>query len=249
VNEAFAPIARLITQESGLSFSEARVASAEATIRRMMSAAGFDDPARYLLRLENSVADREVLIAELTVGETYFFREPQHFALLKELRPSTVWSAGCASGEEAYSIAMTSSAATILASDISRPVLEKAREASYRAWSMRGVAPEIIERHFTRAEDRYQLDRAIVRRVRFEHFNLAQEIYPPRSFDAILCRNVLIYFDAPTAERVGRRLAESLVPGGVLITGPSDPPLFEEPLLEPVVLPSMIYYRRLVPKR
>ena len=161
-------------------------------------------------------------MAEITIGETYFFRDSAQFALLRDrvlpdlfsparLRahdaPIRIWSAGCASGEEPYSLAILlhqlgwSSRAQVFGTDVSRPLLRQARQAQYSRWSLRGVPEEIVATYFKRSGDRFVLLPAIARAVEFRYLNLADAGYPsPQSgvwgMDLILCRNVLIYFAA-----------------------------------------------------
>jgi chemotaxis protein methyltransferase CheR len=184
------------------------------------------------------------------VGETYFFREPKQFDVLRsrvlpDLRGRLpeggklrVWSAGCASGEEAYSLAILleeqglAETATILGTDVSRAALQRAREASYGIWSLRGSPGATASPNFERRGDRFVLNARLRRRVEFRYLNLAEGTYPSPengtvSVDLILCRNVMIYFDAETVRQVASRFYRALKPGGWLLTGPSDPPLWD----------------------
>jgi len=260
-------VATLVGERTGLHFSAARVSDAEAGIRRAMVRAGASQLDRYLLELEMGRAELDDLIAELTVGETYFFREPLQWQVIREeilpalsrLRPPEhqlrLWSAGCASGEEAYSLAIVveeaglAGRAHILATDLSRDALEKARLAHYGPWSLRGSDPSLVERHFSRDGSRWRLDDRLRRQVQLEPLNLAADRYPSFAngtwrMDLILCRNVLIYLDDATVQRVYRRLADCLAPGGWLITGPSDPALDGGTSLEAVVTRAGLFYRR-----
>jgi chemotaxis protein methyltransferase CheR len=262
----FALLAELLGAQTGLAFSTSRVPDAEAGFRRAMGRAGVTDPAAYLARLERDRAGLDDLIAELTVGETYFFREPAQFAFIRDQalpalasrRPPDhvlrVWSAGCASGEEAYSLAILLEEAglgersSILATDLSRAALAKAAEASYGSWSLRGVGDEVIARHFTVEGNRRRLDPRLRQRVRLESLNLAVDPYPSFAtgtwrMDLILCRNVLIYLDVATVRRVVRGLTECLAPDGWLILGPSDP-VVDDGDLEPVVTGAGVFLRR-----
>ena len=188
------------------------------------------------------------LVTELTIGETYFFRESRHFewlrsTLLPELRARgngeqsiRIWSAGCASGEEAYSLAMActrdglAARSHVLATDISRAALARARQAVYTTWSLRGEGVESASTYLKPIGDRFQVVDEVRRLVTFEHLNLALDIYPSFAtatwgVDLIFCRNVLIYFDRETVGAVARRLFNSLAEGAELVTASSDPPL------------------------
>ena len=213
-----------------------------------MAAAGIRDPGKYLERLKENPALLDDLISELTIGETYFFREPGHFALVRdEIIPEVrrlrgaehilrVWSAGCASGEEPYSLAILFEemglveSVRILATDISRTALARAQQAAYGSWSLRGEGARLIGSYLRRSGSRFELAERFRRRVEFAYLNLAQDSYPTFAtstygMDLILCRNVLIYLDAKTIRLVAQRLYESLAEGGFLITGPADPAL------------------------
>ncbi|MBI4565718.1 MAG: protein-glutamate O-methyltransferase CheR [Planctomycetes bacterium] len=264
---AFELLARALALRAGLVFAPNRRADLEAGVRRAMRKAGLGSPAEYAQRLETGDAMWDDLIAEVTVGETYFLREPRHFDFIRhEILPALqqsrraghefrVWSAGCATGEEAYSLAILFEEAgladrtSILATDISRPALAAARRALYGPWSLRGLDAAFVERYFRPAENRHALNDRLLRRVRFEPLNLAMNHYPSLAsgtwaMDLILCRNVLIYFDAAMIRAVAERLRHALAEGGWLITGPSDPPLNDLATWETVVTPAGVFYRR-----
>ncbi|MGH7437453.1 MAG: CheR family methyltransferase [Polyangiaceae bacterium] len=260
-------IGRLIRARAGLVFHPSRVAEAEAGIQRAMGRATVADVSSYLQRLEGSAADFDELVGELAVTETYFFREPGHFDFLRarvlpDLLQSSprdriirVWSAGCASGEEAYSLAILfeemgfGDRVRVLATDISRRALARAREASYGAWSFRGVDPARVELYFRNAGKKQVLRGGIRERVHVQQLNLALDTFPSFSNGTwhqnfILCRNVFLYFEPALVASIARRFAQCLAPGGWLITGPSDPPIHEGELYESVVTPQGVFYRR-----
>ncbi len=279
----FEAVAELLARRTGLAFGPTRQMSAEAGVRRAMRRAGVADLERYAERLAGDPAALDDLVVELTVGETYFFRQPEHFDFVRrEVLPDLwrrhgpdaavrAWSAGCASGEEAYSLAivLTEAAAGprthLLATDISRAALAKARRAVFGAWSLRGegaaaARPYLIPLTPTPlppgergrgegGEGRFVLNDAVRRRVHIEYLNLALDVYPSLATDAwgmhvIFCRNVLIYFNAETIEAVARRLYDSLAPGGWLFTAASDPPLAPHAPFETVTTEAGILYRR-----
>lgn len=264
---ALEAVARLLAERTGLSFAPYRHAGAEAGMRRAMARAGVSDPDGYRQLLESSPAALDDLVVELTVGETYFFREPAQFAALRGVvlpqlltgrddgHVFRLWSAGCASGEEAYSLAILLEQAglghrsTVLATDISRASLARAREATYGRWSLRGDGAALAAPYLRPQGDRFALDPRIRGRVRFEYLNLALDVYPSAAtgtgaLDVVLCRNVLIYFDRDTVRAVARRLFECLAPGGWLITASSDPPLAGDAPFEMVQTEAGLLYRR-----
>src|SRR5438876_76797 len=216
-NPTYEAVAHLLGARTGLSFSTHRQESVEQGIRRAMSRAGTADLNRYHDLLATDAAVLDDLIVELTVGETYFIREPGQFEFLRrEVLPEIrarkgaeqtirVWSAGCASGEEAYSLAILfeqeglAEKTHILATDISRAGLARARQAVYSSWSLRGEGARTAEAYLSRRGDRFVLEDRLRRRVAFEYLNLALDVYPSFGtgtwgMDVILCRNVLIYF-------------------------------------------------------
>jgi chemotaxis protein methyltransferase CheR len=261
---AFGEVARLVGSRTGLVFPPTRHESVELGIRQAMARVGVADPDHYRELLAADASALDDLVVELTVGETYFFREPGQFEfirreILPELRRAgrgiRAWSAGCASGEEAYSLAILLADAGlaershVLATDISRAALAKARRAVYGEWSLRGEGAVVARRHLTPEGSRYRLGDAIRRRVAFEHLNLTLDTYPSFvtgtwGMDLILCRNVLIYLDPAAVGHVARRLFEALADGGWLITASSDPPLAELAPLETVLAAEGVFYRR-----
>jgi chemotaxis protein methyltransferase CheR len=260
-------VVRRLGARTGLSFRPQSRNAVEEGVRRAMARCGLSDLGAFGALLECDVSALEHLVVELTVGETYFFREPAQFefvgrTILPEIRQRRgeehlirVWSAGCATGEEPYSLAILFHQAgladhvRILATDISRQALSKARNALYRDWSFRGEGAGLAKPYTRRAGDIHQLDERIRRRVMFEYLNLALDVYPSVvsgtwKLDLILCRNVLIYFDPATIRSVAVRFHESLAEGGWLVTGSADPSLDEYAPYERVVTDSGVFYRR-----
>jgi len=245
-------------------------AAAMEGIDRAMARAGLSDFPTYLARLEADAALLDDLLVELTIGETYFFRNPEHFHFVRhEVLPDvrrrrgpmhTVrsWSAGCASGEEPYSLAVLlmeegyRERMEVRATDVSRAALSRAQVASYGEWSLRG--PEASRmRPFLHPEGRrYTLDAQVRERVHFGYLNLADDTWPSHAhglwgMDIIFCRNVLIYFNRATIEAVARRLHASLADGGFLIAGPSDPSLGAYAPFDTVLTDWGIVYHRPAP--
>jgi chemotaxis protein methyltransferase CheR len=180
------------------------------------------------------------LVEAAVVGETYFFRHPEQLAAVRQVllagaprdRPLSIWSAGCATGEEPYTLAMELVDAgraglgdRILATDVSSRALAVAREARYGEWSLRRLEPVLRKRHFDAHPPQVQVRSEIRGLVEFRRHNLVRETPPGNGFDLVLCRNVLIYFNPPTAALVVEKLAISLARGGVLVLGPVEAPL------------------------
>jgi chemotaxis protein methyltransferase CheR len=189
-------VMEFIQARTGLVFPPSRQLDAEARVRKAMEVAKIDDPRRFLRCLDADESIFDMLITSLTVSETYFFREPRQFEfirlhILPELqreRPLDAelrfWSAGCASGEEAYSLAILleqerlAQRACVLATDISGAVLSLARKASYNSWSFRGNDTDAMAQYFFRRNDRFVLQDRFRQRVAFRSLNLAVENYP-----------------------------------------------------------------------
>lgn len=195
-----------------------------------------------------------------TVRESYFFREPATLDLLRRKvipdlgrRPGRigVWSAGCAAGEEAHTLGMMlfdaglADRADVLGTDIAPSAVRAARTASYTRWSMRGVDEQTLAMRFRQEGASFGVVTERCTDVTFERHNLLSPSPPSGGpFHLVLCRNVLIYLTSGAVQHVGALLAESLAPGGWLVTGVSDPSLWRVPGLEPVAGSGGTVYRR-----
>lgn len=192
----FLPLFDWLKKHAGLAFRDDQHRNTVATIRQLMKRAGVDDLTEYQSALRQRPRVLEDLVDQLTISETYFFREHQHFEFVRQqvipdirsrkgqAHSIAAWSAGCASGEEAYSLAivfrqeLVSPRATILATDLSTAALEKARQAVFRPWSFRGNASSAMRGYVTESGDQYTLRKDIKDQVRFERLNLAASTYP-----------------------------------------------------------------------
>jgi len=263
----FDDLRQWVGARTGLTLTTDRCPSVELVIRRAMARTGLDDDVLgYRRLLETDDAALDDLLAELTVGETYFFREPSQFqfirhTVLPEIRQRRghdhvlrAWCAGCASGEEAYSLAILlleeglAGQCRLLATDLSRASLIKARRGTYGAWSLRGEGALAARPYLHGHGNHYVLDEVVRRLVTFDHLNLALDFDSACAtsvwgIDLILCRNVLIYFDPKTVRTVARRLYESLAGGGWLITASTDPPLAGKAPFEVVATDHGVFYR------
>lgn len=272
-DEASDPRERVIADRLGLAFTPARRPEMLRLVAQAARDAGAGDVETYLAGLASMPDDHPEwsrLAAYLTVGETYFFRDRACFdALSQQVLPTLIearrragdlrlglWSAGCATGEEPYSLAILLDsllpdlrdwAVTILATDISGAALAHARRAAYREWSFRETPELIRQRHFSRGPDRrWRLTDDLHQLVRFDVLNLARSSSPPSmpaGIDVVFCRNVLMYL-TPGAQRVAAgRLAGALAPAGWLVTSAveASPELFHA--LEPVNFPGAVFFR------
>lgn len=266
-DQACEAVARFVRARTGLAFASDRCGDFDAAIQRAMVKAEIADLPEYFALLRAGRVEFDDLIEELVVGETYFFREPAQFEFIRnrvlpeihrQHEPEAfprVWSAGCATGEEPYSLAILLAEEGfrgrnhLLATDISRQALVRARRAAYGPWSFRGVHEPLVRRYFRRAGHLQILDERVRRSVHFEYLNLALDIYPSLTrgvwgMDLILCRNVLIYFDRQTIRKIARRLFHSLADDGWLVTGASDPPLQEYAPFDAEVTDDGVFYQR-----
>jgi chemotaxis protein methyltransferase CheR len=178
----------------------------------------------------------EVLAEHAVVGETCFWRHAEGLAALvarlaARPGPLRLWCAGCASGEEPYSLSVALLEAgrggrgdRLLATDLSLRALARAQAGLYRARALRRLPRELAGRWFQASDHGARVDAAVAAPVTFQRHNLLDPP-PPGPFDAVLCRNVLIYFEPEVAARVLRGLAGALAPGGWLLLGPVELPL------------------------
>ncbi|HTA39984.1 MAG TPA: protein-glutamate O-methyltransferase CheR [Candidatus Acidoferrales bacterium] len=203
------------------------------------------------------------LASVLSNNETYFFRErAQLEVLLSDVVDESlkaggrlrVWSSACSTGEEPYTVAMmllegkriAPSNVLLRASDLSPRALDKARTGFYRELSFRATPPEMVQRYFRPFEQGFFVSDEVKRMVDFFRINLldASAVAAAGTFDAIFCRNVLIYFDKPTQKRVVEAFAKALRPGGFLFLGHAESIMRLTDLYQPVITPKAIYYRR-----
>jgi len=198
----------------------------------------------------------ESLTAIPPCGETSFFRHGDQLEAVRWLLPSLdqggplrCWSAGCASGAEPLSLALLlceagRSGDRILATDSSSAELESARAACYAEWTMRRVDEQRRARWFRPGAAGWRPVAELRQMVDYRRHDLCAEPPPPGRFDLVLCRNVLIYFDAAGAARALERLLSAVRPGGLLVLGPVELPLARSLPAEPVRLGGATLLRR-----
>ena len=236
-------IRALVERRAGIHLDETRDRFLEARVREHMQERAIATSSELLSRIRKSRIEYDALLERLLTQETSFFRYPSVFAalrnaVLKEMharkfwenpRTLRVWSAGCATGEEAYSIAITIAEALmfveaweieILATDISASALRHAERAIYPRRELEALTPEQLEAHFSRAPgpDHWQVRPRIRKMVRFAAMNLAEPVYAGR-MDLIFCMNVLIYFTEERRNALLRAFCDTLNPGGYLVLG------------------------------
>lgn len=240
-----AAIARIAHAEAGIVIAPGKTSMVQSRLAKRLRALDLPDYDSYLALVESEAGqeERRRMISALTTNVSHFFREMHHFDTLRqEVLPPLLarakaggrvrlWSAGCSNGQEAWSMAMTvldlmPDAADhdlrILATDIDPLVVEKGRSATYDAQMVTGVEAPLRKRFFEAAGGQYRLIAAARSLVSFHELNLHAP-WPMRApFDAIFCRNVVIYFDAEAQDRLWQRFGEALAPGGWLFVGHSE---------------------------
>ncbi len=240
----------LVRSASGIEVPEARQAELEQALHQAQAAIGAPDREALYQHLAgaNGRAALEALVEALTIGETHFFRNrPQFEALANHILPELIerrrasrqlrlWSAGCASGEEPYSLAilleqllpdLAEWQVLILATDLNRQALAKAERGLYSPWSFREVPAGVQATYFTARERQFEIVPRLRQRVTFSYLNLAEDSYPSllnhtQAMDLIVFRNVLIYFGPATTTLVVNRLHSALAEGGWLVVGHAD---------------------------
>ncbi len=236
--EQFRVISERVYRFSGIRLPQSKREMVYARLARRLRALGigsFDD---YLRFLELEPAEWEHCTNALTTNVTAFYREEHHFRILAEhaaasARPGErlrVWSAGCSTGEEPYTIAMCLAESVpeasfqVTASDLDTQVLATAREGVYPLQSVSKLTPERQRRFFLRGVGRFEgharVRRELATHVEFLRINLMDERWDIQpGLDAIFCRNVMIYFDKPTQRKLVERFASLLRPTGLLFAG------------------------------
>ncbi len=244
-----AQASKVVSEKLGLYFPENRYQDLSAGLHEASKELGFEEDGTTFISLliEQKLSNKQldILAEKLTIGETYFFREKQILTAFREMiipslvkkrefttRSIRIWSAGCCSGEEPYTLAMILSEIipdiaswniSILATDINRRFLDKAASGKYTPWSFRETPVETKKRYFTPAGREFEISPDIRNMVNFKHLNLVNDPFPSErsntnSMDVIFCRNVLMYFAPETARAVGEKFYHSLTDEGWFIT-------------------------------
>jgi chemotaxis protein methyltransferase CheR len=272
-----ARLSEFVATQTGLYFPQERWDDLERGIAAAAPDFNFSDTEPCALWLLSTPLTRQVnetLASHLSVGETYFFREKQSLEIFGEQvllplwrsrrqneRRFRIWSAGCSTGEESYTIAILLDRLipdlkewniTILATDFNPKFLRKAAQGVYGEWSFRDAPVWLRERYFTKCGDgRFEIHPRIRKMVTFSYLNFAEDVYPSLSnntsaMDVILCRNVLMYFTAQRAKQVTGNFYRALVDGGWLIVSPAESSNRLLSQFTPVDFPGAALYRKIV---
>lgn len=238
---------------TGLAYYSDRDEDFAAVIDRRLAELEMDTCAAYLQLLESQTGQSElnVLIAQLTVGETYFFRHQEQFDALRDLvlpdilsrkqssRQLRIWSAGCATGAEPYSIAILLKRhfeaqlqwggwqVSIIGTDINQEYLRQARKGLYAEWALRSTPEDLRLACFSRSGNLWEIASEYKEVVSFQYHNLVKDPFPAaqecEGFDLIVCRNVTIYFDQEVTRAIVAQFYQSLDRGGWLVVGHTEP--------------------------
>jgi len=259
-------IRMLIEERTGICFDESRERFFSTRVKEHLRAKGLDRGTDLLRAIRKSNIDYEALLEGLLTQETSFFRYPSVYQafekrVLPELhvkkfwknpRTLRIWSAGCSTGEEPYSIAITiadslsfsdSWNVDILATDVGRHALKLAERGVYSGRSLGSVSPEQLSRHFTKGTAGYQVKPKLRKLVTFTQMNLASAVYVGR-MDMIFCMNVLIYFSEERRRTLVQRFYDTLEPGGYLFLGHSESISKMPVKFQAIVLNDCILYRK-----
>jgi chemotaxis protein methyltransferase CheR len=233
---------RMMYEIAGISIAASKKQLVSGRLAKRIRHYGFRNYGDYfrLIEGQDGGAERQMAIDLLTTNETYFFREPKHFEMLRQTvlpalernREVRVWSAACSSGEEAYSLAMMLADSRgdapweVLATDICTRVLEKARAGHYPMERMQDIPPAVLSRYCLKGvgveEGTFLVGRSLRERVRFMQLNLNAALPRLGEFDVIFLRNVMIYFDMPTKRQVVQRMLPHLKRGGYFVISHSE---------------------------
>ncbi|EMC4168727.1 protein-glutamate O-methyltransferase CheR [Cronobacter sakazakii] len=238
----FRRICQLIYQRAGIVLAEHKRDMVYNRLVRRLRTLGLDDFGRYLSMLEANAnsAEWQAFINSLTTNLTAFFREAHHFPVLAEHARKRsgeyrVWSAAASTGEEPYSIAITLADTLgtapgrwkVYGTDIDTEVLQKAQSGIYRQEELKTLSPQQMQRYFMRGTGPHQglvrVRNELANQIEFASLNLLDKQYNvPGPFDAIFCRNVMIYFDKETQQEILKRFVPLLKLGGLLFAGHSE---------------------------
>lgn len=246
-DDVFRLLREEIYKRTGMWFSDSSKYLLQKRLSPRARELNFDSFQKYFYFLQydpRADAEFDQIYDLVTTNETYFFREPAQLAAFteeivpevlsrKSVRKIRIWSAGCSSGEEPYSIAMllqesglfTQGTFEIFASDINQQVLSKARKGQYRESAFRATPPQLREKYFTReADGSWRITDDIRNRVSFGRLNLYDEarVTLLGHLDVIFCRNVIIYFDDASKKHVVTNFYNRLIEGGYLLLGHSE---------------------------
>jgi chemotaxis protein methyltransferase CheR len=240
--EEFNKFSDFIHELTGIFLKDTKITLLSNRLRKRLKETGIDTFSGYYGHVASGRDEKEIeeMINAVSTNETYFFRSMKHYDALIDViipemmerpgLPITVWSAGCASGEEAYTLAMLLDKKGLLekriidifASDINTYVINEAKRGLYDSKRLRSAPQEYIDRYFTKCgKNQYLLDQKIINSVNFSRINLKKDEFK-RKYDIILCRNVMIYFDRDDQKNVVDKFYNAINNNGYFIIGHSE---------------------------
>jgi type IV pilus assembly protein PilK len=264
---------KLLEQRTGMVLPRERKSFLVTSLGLRMREIGCASYQEYFEKLNSgasSLVEWSTLVDRLTVHETRFFRHPASTDLVHEkvlsLQPDLdtgvvsvqAWSAGCSTGEEAYTLAMVIDQALqarrgaaymgITATDISQPALMVGRKGIYPGRRVKGIDPKLLQEYFEPLDrDRYQVCERLRKRICFARMNIVDSKQGPLGqMDIIYCQNLLIYFDRERRETIVNNMAEHLRPGGLLILGAGEFVGWKHPSMEKISCSRTLAYQRRV---
>lgn len=249
-NSDFEKISRLVYEQCGIYLHEGKKELVKARLSKRLRAGGYKTFTDYYhyVTTDEGTDELVTMIDSISTNLTFFFREESHFARLRHIIHSVleksgtqagksgfkIWSAGCSTGEEPYSLAMTfqeavgnhSMQAAILATDISTKVLKVAEAGIYADEKTKGIAPAILKRYFQMGTGKsvgyVRIKNDLKKMITFKRFNLMDPFQVRNDFDIIFCRNVMIYFDKKTQNNLVNKFYDALKNGGYFFVGHSE---------------------------
>lgn len=245
----FKRFSEFIHSRLGIKMPPSKKVLLQSRFQKRLRTLGFSDFKQYcdyVFSPEGMEFELQNLVDVVTTNTTHFFREPKHFEVLtnhvlpeltgqRGIRNLKVWSAGCSSGEEPYTLAMVLADFversggidySILATDISMDILRRAARAVYALDKVEDIPVQYRKKYLLRSKDRtkglIKIDRSLRRKIEFRQMNFMEAIRLDKLRDIIFCRNVVIYFDRPTQEKLFNQFCQWLKPGGYLFIGHSE---------------------------
>jgi chemotaxis protein methyltransferase CheR len=263
-----------LVESTGLAYYEDKDSDLARRIGYRLASLGLRDCGSYFEVLrdpQRGSAELDTLIAEITIGETHFFRHMEHFEALRNLvlpdlmrrngttRRLRIWCAGCADGAEPYSLSilvrrdlghqLMGWEVSILGTDINRRSLANARQGNFEEWALRATPEDLKRNCFLRQGKQWSLAPQYKAGVSFQYHNLVEHPFPSllsnlSAFDLIVCRNVMIYFSPDLMRRMIRQFHDCLAPGAWLLVGPSEPNMTYFTSFHTVNAPGVTLYQK-----
>ncbi|OMH32675.1 CheR family methyltransferase [Motiliproteus sp. MSK22-1] len=266
---------QFILQRTGILIQHHQQSKLRSKLQELCLTLGYSsscDLLKSLYSSDNKSPELESLIASITIGESYFFRDGQQFDWLQyEYFPDIihrrrrsgnlslrVWSAGSSAGQEIYSIAILLRELLpdiddwdlhLFGTDINAPALTSAQRGQYREWSLRGMSDRLRAKYFCPVNELFELRHDVRQQVKFHYLNLAEDVFPSilsktNALDLILCRNVFIYLAPETSQEIVCKFANCLKPDGQLLLGAVDTVRWKDTGLNQIRSGDVLFYRK-----